>query len=144
MASYMFARANPRRSLGDDSYAHCRRSHPNPHREEVEALPGGPAALSAKLRDLERAAGAPLLPGGPTPGRRIMAHLREPLKVSYRPAVLYGITELLSVAKRLGLAQRGGCDVRAQLWGVQVAAAPAIWAWLCAKGAIGAQGPQGS
>lgn len=116
IGSYIFARVHG--GPLNCSLDPCRPSHPNPHREEVEALPGGPEALSAKLRDLERAAGAPLLPGGPTPGRRIMAHLREPLKVSYRPAVLYGITELLSVAKRLGLAQRGGCCAGAGMWRV--------------------------
>lgn len=50
-------------------------------REEVEALPGGAPALESKVASLESLAG-PLAPGA-TPGRRFMAHLREPLKVSY-------------------------------------------------------------
>lgn len=75
-------------------------------RVEVEARPGGAAALAAQVAALEKAAGCRFLEGN-TPGRRIMAHLREPLRVSYRPAVLYGLTEMLSVAKRLSLARRG-------------------------------------
>ncbi|KXZ48623.1 hypothetical protein GPECTOR_26g526 [Gonium pectorale] len=86
-------------------------------RAEVEALPGGAAALESKLAALEAAAGCAFAPGAATSsssseaggggGRRIMAHLREPLRVSYRPAVLYGLTELLSVAKRLNMSKRG-------------------------------------
>ena len=49
----------------------------------MSALPGGAAALDAKVAELEAAAGVQLAPGA-TPGRRFMAHLREPLKVSYR------------------------------------------------------------
>ncbi len=79
---------------------------PTPYSREVEALPGGAAALESQVAALERAAGCRFAPGS-TPGRRIMAHLREPLRMSYRPAVLYGLTELMSVAKRLSLAKRG-------------------------------------
>eukprot|EP00198_Chlamydomonas_reinhardtii_P008139 XP_001697476.1 predicted protein [Chlamydomonas reinhardtii] len=56
---------------------------PDTPSEKVAALPGGAAALESKLAALEAAAGCRFAPGGPTPGRRVMAHLREPLKVSY-------------------------------------------------------------
>ncbi len=59
-------------------------------REEVVALPGGAAALEAKVTELEAAAGVRLAAGA-TPCRRFMAHLREPRKVSYRcPTGLQG------------------------------------------------------
>ena len=65
----------------------CNHHHFRPFKhdsEKVAALPGGAAALESKLAALEAAAGCRFAPGGPTPGRRVMAHLREPLKVSYR------------------------------------------------------------
>ncbi|KXZ45736.1 hypothetical protein GPECTOR_51g722 [Gonium pectorale] len=74
-------------------------------REEMQAEGQGPM-LSRCVEQLMDAFGKPLPPGH-TPGLTSMTHLWEPLRVGYRPLMLYAGTEVLALLCRAALLAMG-------------------------------------